>query len=321
MKIVVLDGYVANPGDLSWEGLASQGELVLYDRTAADQIVVRAADADAIFVNKVVITADIIAQLPRLKFIGELATGYNNIDIAAAHAAGITVCNVPGYSGDSVAQLVFAFILAHCNKVTDYNASVWRGDWCRCLDFSYLLGPITELAGTTIGIYGLGNIGGKIAAIAHAFGMHVISSTSKPAEAIAPYVERVAFDDMLARADFLSINAPLSASNRGLFGAETLGKMKTTAMLINTARGPIVDSAALAEALRQGVIAAAAVDVLDVEPPTADNPLLAHDIADRLIITPHIAWESVAARQRLLAISASNLAAFIAGTPVNRVLP
>lgn len=319
MKIVILDGHVANPGDLSWEAIASQGELTVYDRTAPAEVVARAADAEAVFVNKVELTADIIGRLPRLRFIGELATGYNNIDVTAAHSRGIVVSNVPAYSGDSVAQTVFALLLELTNRTARYDESVRAGDWSACHDFSYTLGPITELAGLTMGVYGLGNIGSKVAAVAHTLGMHVVSPTSKNVGDIAPYVEKVSFDDMLARADVISINAPLTAENRGLFSTDAFRRMKPTALLINTARGPIVDEEALAEALRAGEIAGAGLDVLACEPPATDCPLISPDLAGRCVITPHVAWQTVAARRRLLQISADNLAAFIAGTPANCV--
>lgn len=319
MDIVILDGHVANPGDLSWDAIASQGSLTVYDRTAPADVVVRAGRAEALFVNKVVLTADIIDRLPHLRFIGELATGYNNIDIEAARRRGIVVSNVPAYSGDSVAQTVFALLLELTNRVGRYDASVRAGAWASCADFSYTLGPITELAGLTMGIYGLGNIGSKVAAVAHALGMRVVSSTSKVADAIAPYVEKVSFDEMVARADVISVNAPLTAANRGLFSGAVFRRMKPTALLINTARGPIVDEQALAEALRTGEIAGAGLDVLASEPPAADCPLTAPDLADRCVVTPHVAWQSVAARRRLIDISASNLTAFLTGSPANVV--
>ncbi|MCM1032157.1 MAG: D-2-hydroxyacid dehydrogenase [Odoribacter sp.] len=319
MKIVVLDGHVANPGDLSWDSLANMGELVVYDRTSPADIITRASGADAIFVNKVEISAHIIDNLPHLKFIGELATGYNNIDIKAARQHGITVCNVPGYSGDSVAQLVTALLLEITNRTAAYNESVHRGDWSACPDFSYTLGPITELASLTMGIYGYGNIGAKVGAIAAALGMKVITPTSKPQSALPHYARKVTFGEMLSNADVISVNAPLTSENKGLFNADNLARMKQGAILINTARGPIVDEQALADALRSGHLAAAATDVMAQEPPAHDNPLLAPDIASKIIITPHVAWQSVAARRRLLQSSASNLKAWIDGTPVNVV--
>lgn len=316
MKIVVLDGHVANPGDLSWDSLASLGELTVYPRTAPGEVLERCAGATAVFTNKVVLDSAIIASLPDLKFIGVLATGYNNVDTAAAAQAGIAVCNVPAYSSDSVAQTVFSLLLEITNRTGEYSSEVRSGRWSLCPDFSFTLGPITELAGLTMGIYGLGNIGRRVAAIASAFGMNVVSPTSQEAAALPPYVTKVNFDEFLAMSDVISLNAPLTASNRGKFNAETFARMKRGVIFINTARGPLVDEAALADALHSGQVGAAGLDVLGQEPPASDNPLLT---APHCYITPHIAWQSTAARRRLLAVSASNLAAFISGRPQNKV--
>ncbi len=315
-RIVVVDGYVANSGDLSWDALAALGELTVYDRTSPNQLIDRCRDAYAVITNKVVIDAAAIDALPSLRYVGVLATGYNNVDIAAARRAGVTVCNVPAYSTASVAQTVFALLLAITNRVESYSASVHAGDWSRCADFSYRLGPIEELDGLTMAVYGLGNIGSRVAAIAHAFGMKVISFTSKQQDALPPYIEKVSRDEMFRRADILSLNAPLAADNRHFVCGETLALMKPTAILINTARGGLVDEHALASALREHRIAAAGIDVMDCEPPKADNPLSA---LDNCIITPHIAWQSTGARRRLLAVTADNLAAFIDGHPQNVV--
>lgn len=315
-RIVVVDGYVANSGDLSWDALAALGELTVYDRTSPDQLIDRCRDAYAVITNKVVIDAAAIDALPSLRYIGVLATGYNNVDIAAARRAGVTVCNVPAYSTASVAQTVFALLLAITNRVESYSASVHAGDWSRCADFSYRLGPIEELDGLTMAVYGLGNIGSRVAAIAHAFGMKVISFTSKQQDALPRYIEKVSRDEMFGRADVLSLNAPLAADNRHFVCGETLALMKPTAILINTARGGLVDEHALASALREHRIAAAGIDVMDCEPPKADNPLSA---LDNCIITPHIAWQSTGARRRLLAVTADNLVAFIDGHPQNVV--
>lgn len=315
-RIVVVDGYVANSGDLLWDALAALGELTVYDRTSPDQLIDRCRDAYAVITNKVVIDAAAIDALPSLRYIGVLATGYNNVDIDAARRAGVTVCNVPAYSTASVAQTVFALLLAITNRVESYSASVHAGDWSRCADFSYRLGPIEELDGLTLAVYGLGNIGSRVAAIAHAFGMKVISFTSKQQDALPPYIEKVSRDEMFRRADVLSLNAPLAADNRHFVCVETLALMKPTAILINTARGGLVDEHALASALREHRIAAAGIDVMDCEPPKTDNPLSA---LDNCIITPHIAWQSTGARRRLLAVTADNLAAFMSGHPINVV--
>ena len=315
-RIVILDGYVANSGDLSWHEIASQGELTVYDRTLPDEVIARCSGATAVFTNKVIIDAETIAALPDLKFIGVLATGYNNVDIEAARRAGIIVSNVPAYSTMSVAQLVFAMLLTICNRVSDYSASVGAGRWASCDDFSYRLGPIEELDGKTMAVYGLGNIGRRVAAIAAAFGMHVVSCTSQPAENLPPYIEKVSRDEMFRRADVLSLNAPLTATNRHFVNASTIALMKQTAIVINTARGPLVDEDALAGALASGRLAFAAVDVLAVEPPRQGSPLIG---LDNCIVTPHVAWQSTDARRRLLDVSAANLRAFFAGAPQNVV--
>lgn len=315
-RIVILDGYVANSGDLSWHEIASQGELTVYDRTSPDEVIARCSGATAVFTNKVIIDADTIAALPDLKFIGVLATGYNNVDIEAARRTGIVVSNVPAYSTMSVAQLVFAMLLTICNRVSDYSASVAAGRWASCDDFSYRLGPIEELDGKTMAVYGLGNIGRRVAAIADAFGMHVVSCTSQPAENLPPYIEKVSRDEMFRRADVLSLNAPLTATNRHFVNAATIALMKPTAIVINTARGPLVDEEALADALASGRLAFAAVDVLAVEPPRQGSPLIG---LDNCIVTPHVAWQSTDARRRLLDVSAANLRAFLTGAPQNVV--
>lgn len=315
-RIVILDGYVANSGDLSWREIASQGELTVYDRTSPDEVIARCSGATAVFTNKVIIDADTIAALHDLKFIGVLATGYNNVDIEAARRTGIVVSNVPAYSTMSVAQLVFAMLLTICNRVSDYSASVAAGRWASCDDFSYRLGPIEELDGKTMAVYGLGNIGRRVAAIADAFGMHVVSCTSQPAENLPPYIEKVSRDEMFRRADVLSLNAPLTATNRHFVNAATIALMKPTAIVINTARGPLVDEEALADALASGRLAFAAVDVLAVEPPRQGSPLIG---LDNCIVTPHVAWQSTDARRRLLDVSAANLRAFLAGAPQNVV--
>lgn len=315
-RIVILDGYVANSGDLSWHEIASQGELTVYDRTSPDEVIARCSGATAVFTNKVIIDAETIAALPDLKFIGVLATGYNNVDIEAARRAGIIVSNVPAYSTMSVAQLVFAMLLTICNRVSDYSASVGACRWASCDDFSYRLGPIEELDGKTMAVYGLGNIGRRVAAIAAAFGMHVVSCTSQPAENLPPYIEKVSRDEMFRRADVLSLNAPLTATNRHFVNASTIALMKQTAIVINTARGPLVDEDALADALASGRLAFAAVDVLAVEPPRQGSPLIG---LDNCIVTPHVAWQSTDARRRLLDVSAANLRAFLAGAPQNVV--
>lgn len=316
MKIVVLDGYVANSGDLSWEELEKLGELVVYDRTAPDQVVERAKDATAIFTNKVHISKEIIDQLPGLRFIGVLATGYNNVDLVAARRHGVTVTNVPRYSTHSVVQNIYAHLLNITNETALYSQSVKRGDWQNCVDFSYRLTPIIELHGLTMGIYGLGSIGSEVAKIAQAFGMKVIALTSKVPWQLPGYITPVEKKELFQHADVLVICAPLTPENKYFINAETLAMMKPGAIIINAARGGHVDSAALKEALEAGKIYAAGVDVLEKEPPSADEPLLA---CDKCRITPHVAWQSDVARKELIRISADNLASYLAGRPQNVV--
>ena len=316
MKIVILDGYMANPGDLSWDAVARLGDTAVYDRTAPDEVVERAKDAQAVFVNKVLMTDEILGRLPRLKFIGVMATGYNNIDVKAACRRGVCVCNVPAYSTEAVAQTVFALLLEITNRVGRYSSLVHSGQWAESKDFSFTLGPITELSGLTMGVYGFGNIGRRVAAIASAFGMNVISPTSQPRENLPGYVAKVTFDEFLAQSDIISVNSPLTDANRHIFNDSAFEKMRRGVILINTARGPLIDEQALADALESGQVGAAGVDVLEQEPPRSGSPLIG---APRCFITPHIAWQSVAARRRLIDICAANLAAFVAGKPINVV--
>lgn len=314
MNIVILDAYVANPGDLSWDGLEKMGNLTVYDRTPAEQVISRAKDAEIVIINKVILSADVIAQLPKLKLICVFATGYNNIDLEAAKAAGITVCNVPAYSTDSVAQHVFSLILEITNRVGDYSINVDNGEWQHCQDFSFTLGPMPELTGKTLGIYGLGHIGKKVARIADAFGMKIISPTSQAQASIPEHVEKVSFDEFVANSDIISINSPLTPNNTGLFNAELFSKMKRGVVIINTARGPIINESDLADAIISGQVGAAGLDVLSVEPPRAGSPLIG---LRNCIITPHIAWQSTTARARLLQITADNVNAWLKGKPQN----
>lgn len=315
MNIVVLDGFTLNPGDLSWKGIDKLGDLTVYDRTSPDKTVERASGATAVFTNKVVLGAAELAQLPQLKFIGVLATGYNVVDTEAAKKQGITVCNIPAYSTASVAQMVFAHILNFTQQVARHAASVSNGDWANSIDFSYWLTPQTELAGKTMGIIGFGRIGQAVARIALAMGMKVIyqNRSRKPTEMDA---EQVDLDTVLRRSDFVSINWPLTDENQGFINRAALEKMKPTAFLINTGRGPLIEEHDLANALNKGVIAGAGLDVLSTEPASSDNPL---PKAKNCYITPHIAWATLEARQRLMKIAGDNLAAFIDGHPVNVV--
>ena len=316
MKIVILDGYTANPGDLSWKELENQGELTVYDRTKPSETLTRIADADIVLTNKVVISREIIAQLPQLKYIGVLATGYNVVDIEAAHERGIIVTNVPAYSTESVAQMVFAHLLTVTNRTEHYAVANRNGRWTENPDFCYWDFPHMELAGKTFGIVGLGHIGQRVAQIALAFGMKVKALTSKAAEALPAGVEKASLEELLSTADVLSLHCPLTENTRHLMNADTLRQMKPTAILINTGRGPLVDDQAVADALAEGRLAAFCADVLTEEPPKADNPLLKQPNA---YMTPHIAWASKEARIRLLHVAAANVQAFLGGNPMNVV--
>ena len=314
MKIVILDGYTANPGDLSWSELEQLGQLTVYDRTRPEETVARAADAEVVLTNKVIIGRQEIAQLPRLKYIGVLATGYNVVDIQAARERGIIVTNVPAYSTESVAQMVFAHLLTVTNRTEHYAVLNRQGRWSSNPDFSYWDTPLHELAGKTFGIVGLGNIGSRVAQIALAFGMKVVALTSK--SALPAGIQKVSLDELLTTADVVSLHCPLTDTTRHLINARTLQMMKPSAILINTGRGPLVNDADVAEALSTRRLYAYCADVLTTEPPQADNPLLCQSNA---YFTPHIAWASVEARVRLLQTAIANVRAFANGTPQNTV--
>lgn len=311
MKIVVLDGYAANPGDLSWEAFEQLGEITVYDRTAAADVAARIADADIALTNKTVLTRELLAGAGKLKYVGVLATGYNVVDVAAAKELGITVTNIPAYSTDSVAQMTFALLLEICHRAGHHSDAVHAGRWTSNPDFCFWDMPQMELAGKTMGIVGYGRIGKKVAEIARCFGMKVIAWTRTPRDP-----ECVSLDELLAQSDVISLHCPLFPQTQNLINAETIAKMKDGAIIINTSRGPVINEADLATALKSGKIYAAASDVATVEPITADNPLLD---APNMIITPHIAWATHEARARLLKIAAENIRAFAAGAPVNVV--
>ena len=316
MKIVILDGFSANPGDLSWEELEKWGEVTVYDRTKPSETLTRVADADIVLTNKVIISREIIVQLPQLKYIGVLATGYNVVDVEAAHEHGIIVTNVPAYSTESVAQMVFAHLLTVTNRTEHYAIQNRGGRWTKNPDFCYWDFPHMELAGKTFGIVGLGHIGQRVAQIALAFGLKVKALTSKAAETLPTGIEKASIEELLATADVLSLHCPLTENTRHLINADTLRQMKSSAILINTGRGPLIDDQAVADALTAGRLAAFCADVLTEEPPKADNPLLGQPNA---FITPHIAWASKEARIRLLQVATDNVRAFLSGTPVNVV--
>lgn len=316
MKIVILDAYTANPGDLSWGSLKELGEVTVYERTRREEIAGRAADADIVLTNKVVMDREMMALLPRLKYIGVLATGYNVVDIEAARERDIIVTNVPAYSTESVAQTVFAHLLTVTNRTEHYAQQNRLGRWAENRDFCYWDTELTELAGKTMGIVGLGHIGRRVAEIALAFGMQVRAMTSKKAEELPAGIQKAELQSLLASADVVSLHCPLTEGTRHLIHRETLRLMKPSAILINTGRGPLVDDEALAKALNEGRLRAYCADVVTEEPPKADHPLL-H--APNAFITPHIAWATVEARKRLLQTAIGNVEAFVNGHPVNVV--
>ena len=316
MKIVNLDGYATNPGDLSWDNFRQYGDYTVYDRTAPSQIIERAKDADILFINKCVITAEMLEQMPKLKYVGLQSTGYNVIDCAAARKRGITISNIPAYSTNAVAQLVFAFILQITNKVTLHSDAVHQNEWCECPDFCFWKAPLSELDGKTIGIIGFGSIGKRVTKIAKAFGMKVMAYTPHPAPEAYPDVVFCELDTLLSSSDIVTCHCPLTPDTTGIINREALSKMKASAILINTSRGPVVDEQALADALNNGTIAAAGLDVLSTEPPKESNPLLT---AKNCYITPHIAWAGYETRARLLRILEENLKAFLDGKPQNVV--
>lgn len=313
-KIVVLDGYTLNPGDLDWRGLEAIGDVTVYERTPLAATVERASGAAILLTNKAPVSAETIGALPDLRYIGVLATGYNVVDVAAAKARGIVVANVPGYGTPAVAQHVFALILELAQRVGHHAQSVRAGRWVASADFCYWDFPLVELAGRTLGIVGFGAIGHAVARIGLAFGMKVIASTRTPRAVEG--VEFVAMDEVFRRADVVTLHCPLTPETQGLVDTARLTQMKPGAFLINTGRGPLVVERDLAAALEAGRIAGAGLDVLSVEPPKAENPLLT---AQNCLITPHIAWAMQAARARLMEIAVANVQAFLAGAPVHVV--
>ena len=318
MKIVILDGYATNPGDLSWDEVKVLGECTIYDRTLPDEVVPRAADAEIVLTNKTHLEAQHIAALPQLKYIGVLATGYNIVDIEAARQHGVLVTNIPAYSTHSVAQLVFAHLLNIAQQVQHHSEAVHSGRWSNCSDFCFWDMPLLELHGLKMGIVGLGHTGMATARIALGFGMEVYAYTSKSPLQLQSEIHKIELDQLFRKCDVVSLHCPLTPDTKGLVNAERLQLMKPTAILINTARGPLVDEAALAHALNQGKLAAAGLDVLSQEPPKADNPLLT---ARNCYLTPHIAWGSTAARQRLMQTLVENIKSYLDGRPVNVVNP
>ena len=316
MQIVILDGFTLNPGDLSWSGLEALGPTTVHDRTPADQTIAWAVDCEIVLTNKTVLSRETIEQLPRLRYIGVLATGYNVVDLDAARERNIPVANVPDYGTPSVVQMVFAHLLNLTLRVADHGRGVQAGRWSRCDDFCYWDFPLVELAGLTIGIVGFGRIGRSVAMVARSFGMNVLAYDLFPPSDRPEGVRFVDLEELFRQSDVVSLHCPLTPETHHLVNTDRLAMMKRSSLLINTSRGPLVDEAALAEALNTDQIAGAGLDVLSIEPPVADNPLL---VAKNCCITPHIAWATRAARQRLLDIAVANLRAFLDGKPQNVV--
>ena len=316
MKIVVLDGYALNPGDLSWTGMEALGELTVYERTSPSEVLERSAGAEVLITNKTVITAEHMAALPQLKYIGVLATGYNVVDIDEARNRGIVVTNIPAYSTASVAQMVFAHVLNITQRVGYYATENANGRWTNSVDFCYWDTDLVELDGKKMGIVGLGNIGRATARIAQAFGMEVLVVTSKEQSALPEGMKKVTLDELFAQSDVVSLHCPLTPDTKEMVNAARLQTMKPSAILINTGRGPLVNEQDLADALNEGRIAAAGLDVLSVEPSDSNNPLLC---AKNCFITPHIAWATKEARIRLMDIAVNNLKSYEEGIIINNV--
>lgn len=317
MKIVILDAYAANPGDLSWDEFAVLGDLTVYDRTAPEDAAARIGDAEVVFINKVRLTDDIFAACPNLKLVSILATGYNIVDLAAAKRRGITVCNVPGYSTRAVVQMTFALLLEICQQVGLHSGAVHTGRWQTCPDFCFWDRPLIELDGKTMGIVGYGAIGSAVGAVAQALGMKLLV-TARHEKPVPEGARFVSLPELLAQSDVVSLHCPQTAENARMIDAGALAQMKDGAILLNTARGGLLDEQAVADALRSGKLLAAGMDVVSAEPIRADNPLLT---APNCFLTPHIAWAPLETRRRLQAISAENLRAFLAGKPQNVVNP
>lgn len=317
MKIVILDGYTTNPGDLSWEKFSEFGEVTAYDYTPPELVVERCKDAEIIIDNKVVFTKETLDQLPKLKYIGLLSTGFNVIDIETAKNNSITVCNVPTYSTAAVAQLTFALILEMYNQISVHSEAVHKGEWTNCRDFCFQKTPLLELNNKTIGIIGYGKIGSEVAKIADAFSMNILCYVpSKKPQPDFKKFRFVSLDELAEKSDIVSLHCPLTPETIKIINSDFISKMKKNAIIINTSRGPSIDEQALADALNTGRIAGAGVDVLSTEPPKADNPLLS---CKNCFITPHIAWAGYETRERLVGVVLDNLKSYLDGNPVNVV--
>ncbi|GLU54000.1 D-2-hydroxyacid dehydrogenase [Dyadobacter frigoris] len=316
MNIVILDGYTLNPGDLDWAPISNLGNTTIYDRSTAEEIVERAKDADAVLVNKVVLNDLLLSQLPKLKYIGVCATGYNNIDTISAKKHGITVTNVKAYGPASVAQHTFALLLALVNRIETHSHSVFQGEWSASADFAYWKTPLVELAGKTMGLIGLGDIGTQVAGIALAFGMKVIAYRKNPGQTDNPNIQMVSLEELFKKSDVISLHCPLTDETKNIINRDSLSMMKPTSYLLNTGRGPLINEDDLAQALADKTISGAGLDVLSSEPPVSTNPLLS---APNCVITPHIAWASFESRKRLLQMVADNLNSFNEGNLINVV--
>lgn len=317
MKIVVLDGYTLNPGDITWESLEKLGELTVYDRTPADKIIDRAGDAEIVYTNKTPLSKETLEKMPSLKFIGVLATGYNVVDVKAAHEKSIAVTNIPTYGTTAVAQFTFALLLEMCHHVGAHSEAVRNGAWSSSEDWCFWNYPLKELAGKTMGIIGFGRIGQNVGKIALEFGLKVLAYDMYPNKSLESGALKYAqLDELFEKSDIISLHCPLFESTKGIINKATISKMKDGVLLINDSRGPLINSQDLADALNCGKVAGAALDVLEVEPASPDNPLLN---AKNCIITPHIAWAPVESRMRLMNIAVQNLKAFLDGKPVNTV--
>ena len=316
MRIAVMDGNGVNPGDMSWNRIEQLGELTVYPRTAPDEVLAHVGNAEIVLTNKTVFDAETISKLTNTRYIGVLATGYNVVDLDAASRHGIVVTNIPAYSTDSVAQMTFAHILNVTNHVDHYARASREGAWSRCQDFCYWDLPLVELAGKTIGIVGLGHIGMKVAHLAKDFGMEVFAYTSKAASELPTGIRKATMDGLFGVSDILSLHCPLTESTRELINSESIAKMRDGAIVVNTGRGPLVNEADVADALHCGKLGAYCADVMCAEPPSADNPLFGEPNA---FITPHVAWATKEARERLMGIAENNISSFLSGNPVNVV--
>lgn len=318
LKAVILDGYTENPGDLSWEGVENLVELTVYPRTESGTVIERAKEADILIVNKVALTEEIISKLPRLKYVSTLATGFNQIDGKALRARDIPLSNIPAYSTNAVAQMVFAFILELTNRTSEYTQDVKNGTWSNCPDFCYWNTPLHELDGKVLGIVGFGKIGSRVSEIAKSFGMKVLAYTPSGKKVGFDDVTFTTLDDVISNSDYISVHCPLTTDTQGLICREFIGKMKDNAVIINTSRGPVANEKDIADALNNGTLKGYGTDVLSTEPPKKDNPLLT---AKNCLITPHIAWAAYETRLRLMGILEGNIKAFLDGNPINVVNP